>query len=152
MRSMQWQLGILVTISAFFLGTGKPRKPCVEVAEKSVSRQFQFSKFMPLQVDIFLNIFFSYISFVYLLRSERPVLISSSHCVCLSTSLLVANANKTIRTFYIQLSSITCFGRFGRHQLDTTATCLKRKNVERCLEQLSLLRTQQVIRTKYVDE
>ena len=32
MRSMQWQLGMLGTVSAFAYSTGKPRKTCVDVA------------------------------------------------------------------------------------------------------------------------
>jgi len=32
MRSMQKQLGVLGTISAFVFDTGKPRKTCVKVA------------------------------------------------------------------------------------------------------------------------
>jgi len=38
MRSMQEQLGVLGTISAFALNTGKPRKTCAEVAGRRTFR------------------------------------------------------------------------------------------------------------------
>ena len=39
MSSMQWQLGVLGTISAFALtNTGKPRKTCAEIAGRRTSR------------------------------------------------------------------------------------------------------------------